>query len=89
MIEESKDKDLKEWRLKEAFEWRSKESFSICRVDTEGLSSEDISLLEGAKGFSKLREVESVESLAAEVKTLYKFSFSLLEEVVTSSLRKE
>ena len=42
--------------------------FAICRVDIEGLSSEESSLLAGAKYFSDLREVEDVNSLVAKVK---------------------
>ena len=52
--------DLKSEELKAMLE--------VFRVDAEGLSTEEIFLLIGAKYFSEMREGESVESSVAEVK---------------------
>ena len=61
----------------------------IFRVDNEGLCSEEGSILAGVTVFSELRVGELLESSVTEVKRTSNFEFITLEEVETSSFRKE
>ena len=61
----------------------------ICMFDAEDLSSEDLSLLEGAKYFSKLKEEESIGFSVAKVNKAFSLALISLKEVVMSSSRSQ
>ena len=61
----------------------------ICMFDAEDLSSEDLSLLEGAKYFSELKEGEYIEFSVAKVNRAFSLGLISLKEVVMSSSKSQ
>ena len=57
--------------------------------DAEDLSSEDLSLLEGAKYFSELKEGEYIEFSVAKVNRAFSLGLISLKEVVMSSSKSQ